>query len=635
MQRKDYTQFVPVLEALRASGKSRLEILKEGLMNTAEYRIAAELIRDKKLTAEKSVMQETQISAEIEQICTENSPKPTKSKKHSTEDEIRNRIATAELTLPFSNWLGDGNWVRETADPVDIYETNEDGEQVLVGQKLDPGVMWPINYTGAKTYNEIILEGIPAPRDVKAGFVLTAQQEGTPLCGPAWITMAAIAAARGHYKMGVGGFTYQKKWFQRSSKQDVAEVAPWPAMIEPLVRRSRFDLHDQVQFAAEMNISPTASSPLTGLMKYIKSVTTVFPHPKREIESVPRHSWKQDVHMWTTGACSVPNYILQKAGLIALQAHTIGCVIVEIDHQDRVFLRNVDINPYTGEARDIELHVVDGVVRIDKEYREANNLPGPVMAVGCLHVPNLNADHARGIFGIGEQEAEDLALVDVVDPAYQIFHDLHDGESINHHEDHDPLALYSRHTRQRNHLDVELDAAASFLKATYRPTTQTIVVNSNHDDFVRRWLLKPSQQIEIQNAKLWHRLNYLMRELIELGKRPKPFELVMREKAPELNLEFIGPDDPCEIYGTHFGYHGDKGPDGSRGSTAGLARMGVPIIKAHDHKMTWKDYVKSVGNLLGKALYATGPTSWTGSWSLVHCDGSTQMGNMVGSKWRA
>ncbi len=63
--------------------------------------------------------------------------------------------------------------------------------------------------------------------------------------------------------------------------------------------------------------------------------------------------------------------------------------------------------------------------------------------------------------------------------------------------------------------------------------------------------------------------------------------------------------------------------------------MGISIAKAHDHQMTGRGNVKSMGNLLGSADYAVGPTSWTGAWLLVHCNGQTQMGNIIGEKWRA
>ena len=587
-----------------------------------------------------ALMQETQETAEIGEIVEEVEPKSSKSKKRMSADEVRQKVATDELTVPFSNWLESGDWVRETAEPVDIYETTEDGEQVLIGQKLDPGIMWPVNYRGARTYDECLIEEMPEQRPVKAGYILSYQQEGTPAVGPAVMTIACLSAARKTvtgkpYVVALGGGTYSKRWYSRRSKKDVTEVAPWPSIIENLVRRKRYSLHPDVQFAAEMNLSPTAANPLTGLQNYIKATSTIFAHPKRAIESVDRHSWSDPISMWTTGAISAPNYILQKAGLKALETHTIGCVIVEVDTEDRLFIRNVDIDPMTGEAWDLDLHIENGYVRLAKSWREDFALPGPVLGLGCIHRKGLNAAHARGVWGLGGAPEDDLPIIDAMEPCAQIFHDLLDGQSINHHEDSDPLAIYARHAQLRASLDEELSQAAEFLVETRRTGTETIIVDSNHNDFVRRWLLKPSTQIEVQNSKLWHLLNWRMREAIDRGEKPEPFQMVMKERAPDALFRFVGPDDHCEIYGTHFNYHGDRGTGGTKGTTVGLTRLGVRIAKAHDHRMTWRDLVKSIGNLLGGAEYATGPTAWTGAWLLVHCNGATQMGNIIGEKWRA
>jgi hypothetical protein len=550
-------------------------------------------------------------------------------------DYVSETIANAELTVPFSNWLENGKWVREAPEPEKVYAYVDD-EQVLINVILDPGVMWPKNWDGAKTYTDIVLENVPEPRKtIKAGYILTSIQESTPLHGPAWINISALAAARGHYAIGLGGFTYKKRWFTKLGGGEKMEIAPWPSLVKNLVTRKRFNLHKRVQFASEMNISPTAVSPLTGLNSYIDATCTVFPHTKRAVESIPRGSYEEPIHTWTTGAVSVPNYVLQKAGLKALKAHTIGCVIVEIDTDDNVFIRNVDCDPQTGELWDLDLHVDRGVVRPAKEVRADYALPGPVLGLGCIHRRILNEAHGRGVWGLGGMPSTDDPIIDAMDASAQVFNDMLDGQSINHHEDSDPIALYARHVFKRGSLDDELNQAADFLAETRRPTCETILVYSNHDDFVRRWLNKPSDRIEVQNSKLYHRLNFEMREALDRGENVNIFEKMMRERAPDTYFTFATADDRCERFGTSFNFHGDKGVGGSRGSTVGLTRLGVSIAKAHDHAMTWREKVKSMGNLIWKADYATGPTCWTGAYLLVHCNGSTQMANMVGEKWRA
>lgn len=42
-----------------------------------------------------------------------------------------------------------------------------------------------------------------------------------------------------------------------------------------------------------------------------------------------------------------------------------------------------------------------------------------------------------------------------------------------------------------------------------------------------------------------------------------------------------------------------------------------------------------MGNLIRRAEYAKGPTSWAGAWHLGHSDGNRQVGLLVGNKYRA
>ncbi|WP_117195948.1 helix-turn-helix domain-containing protein [Rhizobium terrae] len=286
------------------------------------------------------------------------SPKPTKIKiatPQPTSDDIRERIATDELTVPFSNWLGDG-WYREAGQPQDIYETDENGEQQLVGVKVDPGVLWPDEWNGPKTVEDIwISPNVPAPkRSLKRGFITTSAQSLTPAHGPFVINLHALAAARGLEFSDIGGFTYGKSVFAKRRKKDLLEVAPWSAMIVDKVCRDRRHLHSTVQACFEMNMRPTKQNPLVGLTDYVRGKTSIFAHPKRAVESVPRPRSYDPVMMWTTGCCTVPNYVTQEAGLKSLQEHQIGALIIEIDMDDNVFIRTIDADRETGNLHDLE-----------------------------------------------------------------------------------------------------------------------------------------------------------------------------------------------------------------------------------------------------------------------------------------
>ncbi|NKL63288.1 hypothetical protein [Rhizobium leguminosarum] len=595
---------------------------------TQVKRIAARLVETEADRTENGIDQS------IEWIA----PKPQKNSSRPSVDDIRERVATDELTVPFSNWLGNG-WVREAGEPQEVYETDQDGEQVLIGMRIDPGVLWPDDWNGPRSIDDVYVHpNVPAPRrSVKRGTIVTMHQALTPAHGPFVINLHALSEALGGYDIVVGGATYGKSLFTSKKKRDILEVAPWSSMISHLVTRGRHQLGPNVQFCAEMNMRPTKASPLTGLNGYIRGVTSIFAHPKRAIVSVPRPQFAEPVTMWTTGACTVPNYIEQEAGLKGLQRHTIGAVIVEIDHDDRVYIRNIDADPETGNFHDLDLVVSSGsVYTLDDAIRISDGyVDRPFLGIPCTHRAGIHPPYARAMWGYGGNPNGDHPLIDVVRARGQAFNDLFDGQAINHHEDRDPLALYRRHAEGKQFVEPEIDQAARFLSETARPFCRNYITYSNHDDFLQRWLQRPSTDVSVENSKLWHLANYECRAAIDRGEKFDVFAWVLRRSNPAADFELVNADVPLQVYGTYYNFHGDVGANGARGSTAGLAKLGVKISKAHDHGLAWVDDCISMGNLIHRADYAKGPTSWVGAWNLGHSDGNRQVGLLVGDKYRA
>lgn len=626
------TTFVSHAESVR---KLRLEGLsfskiaaRLGVSKTQCHRLAARLAET---DAERT-------ESRIEQSEIRIAPKPQKKSSKPTEADIRERIATDELTVPFSNWLGYG-WVREAGGHQEVYETDEDGEQQLVGMKIDPGVLWPHDWTGPRNFADVYVHpNVPAPRrSVKCGTILTMHQALTPVHGPFVVNLHALSAALGGYEIVVGGVTYGKSLFTSKKKRDILEVAPWSSMISHLVTRSRVSLRPNVQACFEMNMRPTKANPLTGLNSYIRGVTSIFAHPKRAVVSVPRPQFHDAVTMWTTGACTVPNYIEQEAGLKGLQRHTIGAVIVEVDHDDRVYIRNIDADPETGNFHDLDLvvssgsvYTLDDAIRISEGYVDR-----PFLGIPCTHRAGIHPPYARAMWGFGGNPKGDRPLIDLVRAKGQAFNDLFDGVAINHHEDRNPLALYRRHAEGKQLVEPEIDQAARFLSETARPFCKNYITYSNHDDFLQRWLQRPSTEVSVENSKLWHLANYEMRAAIDRSEKFDVFAWVLRRSNPAAEFELVNADVPLQVYGTYYNFHGDVGANGARGSTAGLAKLGVKISKAHDHGLAWADDCISMGNLIHRADYAKGPTSWVGAWHLGHSDGNRQVGLLVGDKYRA
>lgn len=546
-------------------------------------------------------------------------------------DEIRRRAASDELTVPFSNWLGKG-WVREASEPLEVYETDDDGEQHLVAMRVDPGIMWPGWWDGPKDRDGIVFYA-PEPRPAKWRCLFLAAQNMTPLHGPAWLNLQAYALFLNAFVL-CGGLVYGKGLFETRRKQDVLEVAPWSTEMAEFVTRESCQF-EGFRFAAEMNTSPTATNPLAGMHGYVAAQTTIFPHPKRAWESVPRNKHQDPIFMVTTGSVTVPNYVLRKAGLRALQSHTIGAVLVEVDNQDRVFVRTIDCDPDTGEFWDLDIHVGRGEVRLAADVRAQRGLPGPVLGLGCIHRDKLNAACARAVWGLGGMPEGDIPLIDAIQSSHQVFNDLLDSGSISHHERHNPWTQVQKTVAGMKSIQGEIARVADFIAETERPWCETHVVYSNHDDHLARWLRDTDWREDPVNARFYLRANLAMVEAIHEQREFDVFEWAIRNANPSARFTVTDVDEPLVFFRTSYQYHGDRGVNGARGTTAGLTRLGIPITKAHDHTGTWRDGVISAFSLLDYPDYAKGPSTWGRGATIEHPDGSRQMVPFVGDKYRA
>lgn len=87
--------------------------------------------------------------------------------------------------------------------------------------------------------------------------------------------------------------------------------------------------------------------------------------------------------------------------------------------------------------------------------------------------------------------------------------------------------------------------------------------------------------------------------------------------------------------GIECGLHGDLGPNGSRGSTRSLKKLGRPANKAHDHQATWMDDTLSAGACSVRFPYMKGP----GAHSISHIgtfeNGARQILTFWAGKFRA
>src|SRR5690606_33783113 len=99
------------------------------------------------------------------------------------------RSSVTDLT----NWRE--GWTREFQPPKIDSETDRKGQIRTRSVTHDPGVVWPANWEGPRSYDQLGIEAKPS-RPVKWGLIVTAVQQHTPVHGPALMALSALAAYR-------------------------------------------------------------------------------------------------------------------------------------------------------------------------------------------------------------------------------------------------------------------------------------------------------------------------------------------------------------------------------------------------------------------------------------------------------
>ena len=154
-----------------------------------------------------------------------------------------------------------------------------------------------------------------------------------------------------------------------------------------------------------------------------------------------------------------------------------------------------------------------------------------------------------------------------------------------------------------------------------------VIVRSNHDDFVDRWL-KDTDWRKAVTPK--NSLEYMQYAAAILGGEAKngviPF--VINQKFPQFTT--LGRDDSYIVNGWELGQHGDIGTSGTRGSLLQFRKLNTKIIVGHYHSPGRKDGAIAVGTTTHLRIgYNRGASGWLQSHVIIHKDGKAQHINFI------
>lgn len=467
-----------------------------------------------------------------------------------------------------------------------------------------------------------------APGEIRSGevrrWLLTAAQDDTDIHPRFWSNLQAYAQFLGA-EIVVAGFTYQQI---RHTDRMTLEGTYRPE-VRPFLRFDPLDC-GPVLFCAEMNTLPTAVRPLSGLAAYSRGRDAVFPHAKLAYQTVPQMPGHHVPSIMTTGAVTVPNYVPKKAGLKAEFHHILGATLVEVDGEGRAWCRQISALS-DGSFQDLGAQVKGG--RVSQGHR--------VKAItwGDIHLPTVAPEVFDALWGPTEG-----AMIEALRPQFQFFHDLLSFEMSSRHVDADPLHWAKMVYQGRSGVEAHVAQGAAFLRSTARDFCQSVMIESNHDDRLMQWARKDIDRRDIENAAFWHECN--LSQLSAERDQVEGFNLLRwaLQRADSQGLEAVefvpmgGSFVIChETGGIECGMHGHQGPNGSRGTAAGLSRMATRITIGDKHSPEIVDgvYVAGITGALAQG-YNTGPSSWRRAHVVTYPNGKRSIVTQSEcGRWRA
>lgn len=496
---------------------------------------------------------------------------------------------------------------------------------------------------------------LPAPGHV-ARYIFSSVQNNTYL-HPGWVNIKAYAdwlneLPNSSCEFMVGTFSYAldaygAKSVKRGSwKPD--DGGPWfdPEIVE-FIKDSQIELAPGLVWCGQMNILPTTRNPLAGYETYNGRKSNIIPHAKVAMASIPSMPDEGVKFNWSTGTVTQRNYIQKNAGIKAEEGHSYAGLLVEVTHEGDWFVRQLHIDGnsavYDIGPSDMTDGLGFGCIKVsDGEVRRAL---GGVKAItwGDIHVAEMEAwVRQLGWGGPDAAMPQERSMLNVLRPDYQIMHDIFSMRSRGHHDMKNFHVMYKKMVDGHDSVEAEIAECATFLGDAARPWCKTVVVPSNHDRHLERWLNDEDPRKDPKNAKYHMTLQRALLDALE--RKDRLFNLLRfaleGAGAPKKGIQWLHEDESFVLChdidgGIESGLHGDRGAGGARGSTRGLTRLGRAVTKGHDHTAAIVDNVYSVGACSKEFAYMAGPSAHSITHVVTFENARRQMVTMWDGKWRA
>jgi Bacterial regulatory helix-turn-helix protein, lysR family len=451
-------------------------------------------------------------------------------------------------------------------------------------------------------------------------YVITAAVNATPVHTPFWEALGRYAKHRGA-TLVVVPLRYKNPTSAWTNDQEHDDW--WAPETASYLYSEGVDVAKGLRLLANVRTQPTAQNPLQGMDSITGSKSGIVAHPKLALTTVPTPQGDLPKIMTTTGACTVPAYSPTAAGAKGDFHHTIGALVVEL--QDGLF-----------HLRHINAKADGSFIDLCHEYTSdsvTQAAPALALVLGDLHVDFVDPLCDKATFGPG-------GMVETLRPKELVMHDVLDMYAGSHHHVKDPITQYAKHMAGRGNVLHEVKRCFEYIDTRLPSDTACTIVGSNHNEHLGRWVRETDPRKDPENAIVWAELYSAMCQNARIGvsglETIDPVTFLAKKHMISFNRVLFAGRSGRVLAGIELGLHGDRGPNGTRGSRKALSKIGVKSIIGHSHSPGIEGGCYQTGTSSRLTLeYSAGcPSSWLNTHCVVYANGKRALLHVIQGQWR-
>jgi hypothetical protein len=392
----------------------------------------------------------------------------------------------------------------------------------------------------------------------------------------------------------------------------------WDKSIVPYLCDSNMEFPEfRFKILGAIKTEATAVNPLTGMDAATRGLTTIMGHPQLQMKTLTTNG-DGPIFLTTTGTCTPLKFSDTRRGYQAEFHQSLCAIVMEPDSM-------------IGHAHMRQLHYHEtGIVDLDKVYRTTSVGKAPrveAVVLGDEHCVFASESVVKATFGAG-------GIVSTLKPKRLIRHDVLDCHAVSHHHKLNPILQYRKLRENMDDIFDELTKTKNHIMRTTPLDCESIIIASNHNEHLHKWLNEADWKRDIKNAKLFFNLMYQIFDRIDQGKDDiDPFKLFCGEMD---RVRFLTRNEQFMILDIDVGNHGDKGANGTRGSRRQYSMLPDKTVVGHSHSPGIDKGCYQTGTSGELRMgYNDGPSSWANTHCIIYENGKRQLITTIDGRWRA